>query len=246
MIARYSPVRKEVLIGPGIGNDFAAIDTGGDICVLSCDPITAAGKNAGKIAVHVAVNDAAACGAEPIGILTAILLPEKTKKSELMDLTAQISETCAEIGIDIIGGHTEVTSSVNKIVIISTIAAKVNKERMVSISGAKPGDFIIMTKSAGLEGTAIMAFDHEKYLTGLFGKKLVESAKQSLNQISVLKEGMTAAMNGAHAMHDITEGGLLGAVWEICEASGTGAEVNGKDIPVSAETTLICRQLLWV
>ena len=241
LIGKYSPVREEVLVGPGVGRDYAAIDTGGEICVLSSDPITAAGKNAGRLAVHVAVNDAAACGADPIGILTTILMPENTPKNKLMKLIAQISETCGEIGIDVIGGHTEVTGAVNKIIIVSTIAARVKKGKMIHISGAKPGDSIIMTKTAGLEGTSIIAFDNEKYIRRHFGSDFLKTAQDCINKLSVLKEGRIAAENSAHSMHDITEGGLQGAVWEMCAASGTGAEIIMKKVSVSKETAILCR-----
>ena len=69
----------------------------------------------------------------------------------------------------------------------------------------------------------------------------IEEAKGYIERISVLKEGLLAAKEGASAMHDVTEGGVLGAVWEICEASGVGAEIYSEQIPVTQITMQICK-----
>jgi hydrogenase maturation factor len=233
--------RPEVVVGPGVGKDYAAVDLGGDLCVLSSDPITAAGKNAGRIAVHVAVNDAAVCGAKPVGLITVILLPEGTSKAALKKLTSEIESACDEIDVEVLGGHTEVTPAVNKPIIISTVVARVGKDKMVSSSGAKAGDSIILTKSAGMEGTAIIAADHEDDLKNVFDSAFLNRCKDMIKNISVLAEGRIASRNGATSMHDVTEGGFLGALWEICESSGNGAVVEHGLIPVAEETTRLCR-----
>ncbi|MGI6776842.1 MAG: AIR synthase-related protein [Acetivibrionales bacterium] len=111
---------------------------------------------------------------------------------------------------------------------------------MVTSSGAKPGDCIIATKSAGIEGTAIIAFEKEKELKAVFGKDFVDKAKGFIKNISVVKEGVIAGKFGVSAMHDVTEGGILGALWEIAEASGVGIVVYKHDIPLEGETCKIC------
>ncbi len=100
---------------------------GDDICMLSSDPITASSADAGKLAVNVACNDIAATGAEPIGVLITMLLPPDSETEDIKRLVEQITNTCNELNIEVIGGHTEITDSVNRIVICTTAVGKAKK-----------------------------------------------------------------------------------------------------------------------
>lgn len=232
--------RKEVLVRPGVGEDCAAVDFDQEICVISSDPITGTDSEIGVLAVHVSCNDIASAGAEPIGIMVTVLVPPDATMSNLERIMQQLADTAAAANVDIIGGHTEVTDAVTRFVISVTAIGKSINKAVVKTSGAKPGDSLIITKYAGLEGTSILAFDHQKELERVFGRDLVEKAQKLVNQISVVKEGFIASKHGVHAMHDITEGGVLGAVWEMCDASGCGAEITEEEIPVLEETKRIC------
>jgi hydrogenase expression/formation protein HypE len=232
--------RMEVLIGPSIGEDCCALDFGEFACIMSSDPITGTASEIGRLAVHISCNDLASCGAEPVGLLVTVLAPPGSTENELEKIMDQLTQTAALLNVDIIGGHTEITSSVTRFVINSTAVGKVLKSRIVTTGGAKPGDFVVLTKTAGLEGSAIIAFDKEKELRGILNGESLEEAKGFMNNISVVKEGLIAGAFGVSAMHDATEGGVLGAVWEICEASGTGVELNKKQIPVAMSTLMIC------
>lgn len=233
--------RKEVLLGPGIGEDCSAVDFDDDICVLSSDPITGATKDIGKLTVHINLNDLASSGAEPIGLMVTILAPVGTNESELAEVMSEIKITAAASNIDIIGGHTEITSAVTRIVVMSTALGKVKKGKLVATSGAKPGDSIILTKWAGLEGTAIIVSEKEDELKSILPKDELTEAKSYFDKLSVIPEGMIAAEFGASSMHDVTEGGILGAVWEVAEASGKGIEIYEDKIPVSDVTKKICK-----
>jgi len=232
--------RKEVLVRPGIGEDCAAVNFDQEICVISSDPITGTDSEIGVLAVHVSCNDIASAGAEPVGIMVTILVPPDAPMSGLEKIMAQLAGTAAAANVDIIGGHTEVTDAVTRFVISVTAVGKTINKTVVKTSGAKPGDSLIITKYAGLEGTSILAFDHEEELAGVFGGELVGNAQKLIDKISVVKEGLIAAKHGVHAMHDITEGGVLGAVWEMCDASGCGAEIMEEKIPILEETRKIC------
>lgn len=232
--------RKEVIVRPTIGEDCSAVDFGPELCVISTDPITGTDKEIGQIAVHVSCNDLAASGAEPIGIMVTLLIPSYAELTEVERIVKQLADTASDMGVDILGGHTEVTDAVNRFVISITALGKTIGGFLAKTSGAKPEDSLILTKTAGLEGTAIIAFEHEAELERKFGTQLVCNAKNLMSRLSVVKEGMIAARNGVHAMHDVTEGGVLGAVWEMCEASGYGAEIYRDSIPVLDETTAIC------
>lgn len=231
--------RKEVLIRPGIGEDCCAVDFGENVCVLSSDPITGAVNEVGRLAVHVSCNDVASCGIEPIGLLITILSPPETTEEDLDLIMGQICETANSLNVDIIGGHTEVTGSVNRFVIISTAIGKVLKNKLVTTSGARPGDYVVMTKTAGIEGTAIIAGDKEEELAGALGRELVDKAKSFINNTSVVRDGVIAGRFGVNSMHDVTEGGILGAVWEVAEASDVGVEIYKYKIPIADATLRI-------
>ena len=207
---------------------------------MSTDPITGAVKDVGKLSVHVSVNDIASSGAEPVGILVTILAPPSAEYEDIEAVIEEISKTCDELNLDIVGGHTEVTEAVNRIVLSTTVLGQCAPEKLITSSGAKPGDCIIMTKYTAQEGTAIIANDYEKALDGVLSNEELVHAKGLMNELSVLPEGRLGAKCGATSMHDITEGGILGAVYEICESSGIGAEIDLSTIPILSETKKIC------
>lgn len=240
IIGKINTFRKEVIMRPGIGEDCSAIEFDNYACVMSTDPITAAGNNAGRLAVHISCNDIASSGVEPLGIMVTILCPVGTTEIELEQLMEQVCETAGQLNVEVIGGHTEVTPAVNKIILSTTCVGKALKDKVISSTGAKPGDSVILTKTAGLEGTAIIAGDFENELLSYLGKSELEYAKSLINSLSVVPEGVLAGKFGATSMHDITEGGVLGAAWEIAEASGTGITVNKDSIPIEPVTRRIC------
>ncbi len=243
VLSKINKFRKDIILRPGIGEDCAAIDFDDYACILSTDPITGAAKDIGQLAVHISCNDIASCGVAPMGLMVTILCPVGTSEAELGKVMEQLSDTAAKLNVEIIGGHTEVTPAVNKIVISTTCIGKALKDKVISSRGARPGDSVIITKSAGLEGTAIIANDLEHKIAGKIPEEQLKLAKSYINSISVVKEGVIAGEFGAAAMHDITEGGVLGAAWEIAEASGTGIIIDKDKIPVEEVTALICQAL---
>ena len=240
ILNKLSKQRSEVLLSPGIGEDCAAVDFGEYACVLSCDPITGTAMKIGRLAVHISCNDIASCGVEPIGLLVTIMCPPGTSEQELETIMDQLTHTASEIHVDILGGHTEITAAVNRFIITCTAVGRCLKEKLIATSGAHDGDDLVLTKHAGLEGASILAHEKEEELTGALGMEAVNEAKAFMKSLSVVKDGLEAVRFGVHAMHDVTEGGVLGAVWEICEASGKGASVLAGNIPVAFATERIC------
>ena len=240
VIGKMLVTDTRVLLSGGIGEDFGVLDFGGECFIVSSDPITSAANNAGKLAVHVACNDIATCGARPIAILTTLLLPPGATEDGLSAIADEIAAAAALIGVSVIGGHTEVTDAVNRIVISVTAIGAAKHGAYVTTGGAAAGDSLIMTKSAGLEGAAIIAAEREEELSRHFGKAFVESAKQFYDNISVVAEGAIAGSFGVNAMHDATEGGIYGAAWEMAEASGKGIALYREKISLNFETSKIC------
>ena len=233
--------RPEVITGPGIGEDCALVDFGEYDCVLSTDPITGAVADIGRLAVQISCNDIASNGVEPLGILLACMLPEGTTVEEIDEIMRQAGKVSEALGVMIIGGHTEITKAVNTPVIVSTAMGRALKGESQSAEAMRPGDYILMTKQAGLEGTGIIACDHEARLKDVLNSDEISEAKAMLDWVSVVREGVIAGKIGTSGMHDITEGGILGAIWEMCEVSGTGAEIRADEIPIAEVIKKICR-----
>lgn len=241
IFSNISKHRPEVIIPPGIGEDCAVIDFGEYVCVMSSDPITGASKGIGELAVHVSCNDIASNGVEPMGIMLTILAPEGTTKEELREVMVEANRAATSINVEIIGGHTEITDAVNRMVISTTAIGKQHKSSLITSKGANVGDVVIMTKHAGLEGASIIAKDFYQQLIPLVGKEILDGAMEFSRLLSVVKEGVMAGKIGVSSMHDATEGGILGAVWELAEASKLGVEVYIDKIPLMRETSEICR-----
>jgi hydrogenase expression/formation protein HypE len=232
--------RKEVLSRPAVGEDCAVLDFSGDLIVVTTDPITAADHESGVLGVHVSCNDLASAGAEPVGLMVTILAPANTELDHIEKIMSQIQDTANLLNIDILGGHTEITDAVNRTILSVTAIGRVKKDKLITTKGAKPGDAIILTNYAATEGTGILAYLFEDELCREFGDDFVKTAKSLLGNISVVKEGLLAANYGVSCMHDVTEGGVLGGVWEIAAACGYGAEIIKSKIPMLEETRRIC------
>lgn len=233
--------RKEVIIRPNIGEDCSVLEFDKDEnIVLSTDPITGATQNIGKLAVHISCNDVSTSGAEPVGLLVTILLPPNSTEEELKIIMDDIIKTANKSNVEIIGGHTEITDAVTRPVVSTTVVGKVKKENMIATKGALVGQDLILTKWAGLEGTAILANEYEQELTKRLGKQVVESAKEFAEQLSVVPESKIASLCDVTSMHDVTEGGVLGAIWEIAQCAEVGVDINIDSILVKEETIQIC------
>lgn len=233
--------RDEVLIGPGVGLDCAALELGeGEALVLSTDPITGTVKDLGRHCIHITANDLAASGAEPLGVMLTVLLTEETEEAEVKKMMAEAEEACKELNMEILGGHTEITDVVKQPLITVTGVGKIKKERLLNQVQAKPNLDVVITKWIGLEGTSILAKEREEDLLKTFSPAFVNTAKGFDQYLSVVPEGRIASDMGASAMHDITEGGVFGALWELASAGNVGLEIDLKAIPIRQETVEVC------
>ncbi|QDA31662.1 hydrogenase [Thermococcus indicus] len=232
---------ERVIIGADLGVDAAAIDFGETVLVASTDPITGAGEGIGFYAVHVNANDVATFGARPKWFLASILLPENSDEAILSGIMEELHRSAAKLGVAIVGGHTEVTPGLDRPIVVGTMLGEVQREKLVTSNGSKPGDAIILTKWAGLEGTSIIASERAEELEGAFGRGFVERARKFIEMISVVEDALTANEVGVHAMHDPTEGGIANGLHEMADAAGLGFRVYAERIPIREETLEICR-----
>lgn len=233
--------RPEVVQGAAVGEDCAALALSEDeLFVVSTDPITAASKDAGKLAIRITLNDLATTAAEPVAVLVTALLTPETTEEEIRLMMQQMEAECEASGVQIIGGHTEVTDIVNQPLLSITGIGKVKKEQYLMTGGSRPGDDIIATKWIGLEGTSIIAKEKTDELRARLPEDMIRTGQAFDQYLSILPEARVAAANEAHAMHDITEGGIFGALWELAESAGIGLDIDLKKIPIRQETVEIC------
>ena len=246
MLSKVS-LDDRVIIGPGIGIDAAVIDYGERLLVAKTDPITFATDLIGWYAVNINANDIAVMGAEPKWFMATILLPQGTGEDTVRGLFDQITSACEDLGISLVGGHTEITYDLNRPVIVGCMLGETDRTRLVTASGARVGDDILVTKGIAVEGTSILAREAGDRLREMgFTEEFLNRAANYLFDpgISVIPDARIATANAhIHAMHDPTEGGLATGLMEIAEASGLGLEVRLEAIPILTETQTFCREL---
>ena len=218
-----------VVVGPQLGEDAAVIELGDNYLVATSDPITFATEDIGWYVVCVNSNDIAAMGAVPKWLLVTLLLPEDaTTPAMVRDIMAQITQACAVFDIALCGGHTEVTPAVTQPVVIGQMMGVTPKDSLFTSADARVGDALILTKGLGIEATAIIAREREEQLREKYDAVFLEQAKHYLMDpgISVLKDAQIAIdTGGVHAMHDVTEGGVSTAVYELATAAELGVVV---------------------
>ncbi len=239
-----------VILGPRMGEDAALIDNGGEnYLVVSSDPITFAAEQLGWYAVHVNANDIAAAGGTPRWMVMTIILPDGAPPQLAKDIMRQTMDACAEIGVTLVGGHTEVTYGIDRSIAIGTMIGEVRKGKETPTSGVQEGDAIILTKGVAIEGTAILAIELADRLraAGVSEDAVRRAAGFLLDPgISVVNHaGIALQVAAIHAMHDPTEGGVATALHEMADASNVGMDIDAEAVRAMTprETAEICRAL---
>lgn len=205
--------------------------------MVSSDPVSLAAERVGTIGVPVACNDVAATGGDPAWLTVVLFVPEDDP-GVLDVVTAQVHEAARETGVTVVGGHTEYNPDLPRPLL--SLTAPGMADRVVPTGGAAPGDRVLLTTGAGIEGTAILATDFRGRATeGGLAPEVCERAAGFFEELSVLPEAR--ALGGdATAMHDPTEGGIIDGLLELATASGTVIAVDREAIPVREETRTLC------
>jgi len=233
--------RKEVVLGPTAGIDGAVIDTEDKSLVISMDPITGALDRIGWLAINVNANDVATFGVPPTLFFSCILLPESADRKAVALISVEMNRAAKKLGMAIAGGHCEVTPGIVHPIVVGCAMGMTEKGNYVTAGGAKPKDKLILTKSVGIEGTAILATDKERLLRKALKPSMLQNAKKLYTRISVVEDALTAFQTGGvNAMHDPTEGGLAGGVHEMADASKLGVKIVEEKIRLQPETNKIC------
>ncbi len=231
-----------LVIGPRFGEDCAVIDIGERYLLIKTDPVTLTAERIGWYAVHINANDIATMGGRPRWFQACLLFPPDTDQEAVRRVFRHIDETSHSLGITVTGGHTELTSAVRQPVVVGTMYGTVDKAGLVTTAGARPGDLVVMTRTAGLEGTIILIAEKAEQIRAALGPARWQEAGRLAQrfEISIVAQALLAARHGASAMHDPTEGGIAMALYELASASGHGLRIALDAIPVLPLTRDIC------
>ncbi|MCD7725358.1 MAG: AIR synthase family protein [Clostridiales bacterium] len=241
VLKQIKTYRDEVISGAGIGKDCAILAFAeGEQIALSTTPVTAPLAQLGSYAIPMALNNVAAAGAEPVGVLLSILLPEETEEAAFRQFMEQTEQLCQSCQVEIVGGHTEVTAAVAEPVLTVTGVGRKEAARTGCPRGIKANQDIVVSKWIGLEGTVRLARRYQKELCGRYPVRMIQEAAAYDRYFSVIPEAAIAMKSGVCGMHDVSRGGIFGALWEMSSGAGVGLEIDLKKLPVKQETIEIC------
>jgi len=247
LLNRLGKKDPTVLVPPLTGVDAGVVDLGRDkVLVIAEDPIfTIPGlplEMFGWFTVHIGASDVAVMGVRPRYMTYTLLMPPAMSGADFRAVVDSIHRTAKGLGIAIVGGHTGhypgfVAPTIGGI----TVFAVADKGSYVTPAGARPGDDVILTKGPAIETAAILSVVREKELRASYPSRLVERAKALRYQMSVVKDALTAmAAGGVTAMHDATDGGVLGGLFEIANASGVGLDTDESLFLYPDEVRMVC------
>lgn len=262
-VLKQLPIQNDNMTGgAGIGEDCAVFASEeGARTALSVNTVTGDVEGIGMYAVHAAVNNIAAGGAEPTAVLVAATFPKETREEQLRAVMKQIGETARTLGITVAGGHTEVSDFVSApILSITGIGRRSDEQTRQERSGqrtdasdadletgakARGGNAlsdkdVVMTKWAGIAGTALIAREKRTELLTRYPAYFIDEATALERQLSVVPEAATAGKSGVLTMHDASRGGIFAALWELAGHAGVGLQIDLKAIPIRQETVEIC------
>ena len=236
-----------VIVPPRSGIDAGVVDLGrGRVLVVAEDPIFTMPRLPlemfGRFTVHIGASDVAVMGVRPRYMTYSLLLPPETPRDDLRRIIDAIHKAARGLGIAIVGGHTGHYPGFTAPTIGGiTVFAVARRKDIVTPAGARPGDEIILTKGPAIETAGLLAALREEELLLRFPARLVDRAKALALAITVVDDALAAAAaGGVTAMHDATEGGVIGGLYEIAAASGVGMEVDERLFVYPDEVRMVC------
>ena len=231
-----------ILFKPAVGEDCAVISMqAGDqtklVTATQTFTLDVSDKHVrANCAVYDALNNIYAMGAGPVGIELALLVPTTENEAVLRETVRAIDAVCEEAGIVVLGGHTQVSRAVKNIVVTVTAIGEAYEQALTPSSAAAPGMDVIVTGYVGLEGTAILANEKRAELETRFSKAFIDKSAAYIDHISTAMEAASAIGAGVAAIHDASQGGIFGALWDMAEASGIGLDIDLKKLPIRQDT----------
>ena len=248
LLSEFAANDPRVRVGPKVGEDCAVIEMGNQLLIAKSDPVTFVVDRIGWYAVQVNANDIACTGGVPRWFLPTILLPPNIDENEIRAIFSDIAMACGELGVSVVGGHTEVSVGIPRPIVAGTMLGELDSSAyLISSSGAQDGDSIIVTTGIAIEGTAILAREFAADLSrlGVNDDDIARAADYLKTPgISVVSAARALCDSvDVHSMHDITEGGVITALREVAIGSDVGLVVEAESMPILPESVTICQVL---
>jgi hydrogenase expression/formation protein HypE len=228
LISAAPDLPPEVRLGARIGEDASAIDVQEGTLVVAADPITLTASDVARLSVLVNANDVAVCGARPRWFLAVVLVPPATSEGSIRDLFSRLHAALAEVGVALVGGHTEVTPAVTQPIVFGTMLGITERGAIVETAGLAPGDLLLQVRPVPIEGAAVLANEAAAERLAAVDPQTLALARAALDDpgISVVEPALLATQLGASALHDPTEGGLLMGLHEMAVAGDVGLRLD--------------------
>lgn len=236
--------KEEVIRGAEVGEDCAFFSfEKEDGALVTTAPIIVDEFENIAFQLAAVVNNVAAAGGEPVGVVVSSILPDKILESVVQRLSGEVERACHNLCLQVAGGNTMITKAVNKPILNVTVIGKKEVSKHMDFHQYKAGQDILLTKWIGLAGTSVLAKAEQEKLEKRLPAYIVDNGISMEKDISVLAESRIAMEVGALGMHDVSRGGVFAALWELAEKGNIGIEVDLKKIPVRQETIEICEVL---
>ncbi len=248
LLSEFAANDPRVRVGPKVGEDCAVIEMGNRLLIAKSDPVTFVADRIGWYTVQVNANDIACTGGVPKWFLPTILLPPNIDENEIRAIFSDIAMACGELGVSVVGGHTEVSVGIPRPIVAGTMLGELDSSaNLISSSGAQDGDSIIVTTGLAIEGTAILAREFAADLSRLgVNDDDIARAADYLKKpgISVVSAARALCQSvDVHSMHDVTEGGVITALREVAIGSDVGLVVEAESMPILPESVTVCQVL---
>ena len=236
--------REDVILGPSHGVDFGVIDVGGRSLVTATDPISIVPEigfeRAGRLAVDIVLADVAVSGVAPTHLAVSLSLPPEMTDEELTGAWRGMAGHCRDLGVSVVTGHTARYSGVDYTWVGGATGFGVGSfEDLVRPDGARPGDALVVSTGPAAEVAGLFS--------ALYGDRLglpestLATARERLDDIEAVRDARTAFDAGAvTAMHDATEGGVLGGLNEMATGAGVRFDVDGREMPIAPGVEAVC------
>ena len=236
-----------VLVKPQSGVDFGVVVLGRQVMALSCDPFYIARElgieKAAWFAVHILASDVAVSGIRPRYLAVDLNLPLGMAEEELVLMWKVVHSECKKLGIAVVTGHTARYAGCNYPFVGGATMFGVGSRKKLIIPRSRVGDAIIVSKGPAIETTGLMVAYFPGFLKEKYGESVLIAAQAVYYQMSTVKDAMiTASVGGVTAMHDATEGGVFGGLYEMARHSNVGMRIYQDDIilPIAVEKTCAC------
>ncbi|MFP9059796.1 AIR synthase family protein [Natrialbaceae archaeon A-chndr2] len=244
---RLGAGRDDVALGPTHGVDFGVVDVGGQALVTATDPISILPElgleRAARFALDLILADVAVSGIPPSHLSICFTLPPEMSDEAFATVWETIHTECTDLGVAVVTGHTARYSGCSyPWVGGATVLGVGNHEDVIRPDGARVGDRLLLTTGPAAEAVGL--------LSTLFGDRVgvsgptLEAAQSRLEDVYCVRDALTAAATGpVTAMHDVTEGGLAGALNEMAAGSGTQFRVDRESVPLAPGVAEVCAAL---